>query len=226
MSKRKRRANGRFQSRQFGRKRKASTGRRLAGLMPERKFFNTIDTNTTIGVAGTITNTSLFLIPQGVTESTRLGRKCTVVAISAHGQITLPTSSAPASTADRFRIIMYLDKQANGAAATAVLIMDDNAGTGVTIDGYRNLENSQRFRILLDKTWAINSTAGSYDGTNDQFGEKQINFNFHKNCNIPVEYSAVAGAITELKSNNVGVLCISGGGLVGYKAEYRVRFVG
>ncbi len=191
----------------------------------EKKFFNTLDTNTTIGVAGTITSPSLCLIPQGTTESNRDGRKCRLVSIHCHGVVTLPTSSAPASTADRLRIIIYKDQQTNGAAATAALIMDDNE-VAVTIDGYRNLENSQRFWILHDKTIEINSTAGAWDGTNDQYGEQQIHFDWHKTCDIPLEFSATTGAITELKSNNVGVLCISGGGLVGYKAEYRVRFVG
>ncbi len=197
-----------------------------AGVRGERKFFNTIDGSTTIAITGTITNASLNLIPQGVTESTRVGRKCVIKQISGHGTMTLPPTAVVTETSDQLRIIVYLDKQANGAAATPALIMDDNAGTGVSIQGFRNLEESLRFQVLSDKRYAFSCGAGSGRGTTDTLSYAEVvnDWNFNKYCDIPIEFSGTSGAITTVRSNNIGVLMISASGFMSFNGEYRVRF--
>ncbi len=182
------------------------------------KFFDTVKAATAAATTGTISNLSLNLIPQGVTESQRIGRKCTIKSLHIRGEYTLPTTSTPASTTDRVRTIIYLDKQTNGVTATVTGILESAA-----INSFNNLANQSRFTILSDKTFSMNMTAGAYDGTNDQFGKISRPFMYNKKCNIPIEFDSTTGAITEIRSNNLGLLTISqvGDVLLAYTARVR-----
>ncbi len=187
----------------------------------ENKFFDTTRASHAPGTSGTISNLSLNLIPQGVTESTRVGRKCTINKLMIHGNCALPTTAVAGETSDLLRFIIYLDKQANGATAAVTDILESAAWAS-----FNNLSNSQRFQILADKHITLNCGAGSGRGSTDtlSYAEYVMPYFFFKKCKIPVEFSATTGAITEIRSNNIGVLCITVGGeaVTGYTA--RVRF--
>lgn len=191
----------------------------------ELKFFETQVDNGVAATNGVISEASICLIPQGVTESQRVGRKCTITQILWRWNVILPETDAVATpaNADVFRMIMYLDKQCNGAAATAALILESP-----TFQAYNNLENSQRFRILYDKSVTINYTGGlASDNAGVVSQPQQLRSGaFYKKCNIPIEYSSTTGAITEIRSNNVGILLISKNAIATLVSQVRVRFAG
>lgn len=195
-------------------------GRRAT--MGEEKFFDTTLGNTNVTTAGVITNPSLTLIPQGVTESTRVGRKCVIKSLHLRGMVTLRQSSNGAQCADRFRIIIYLDKQTNGNPAVVTDILET-----ATIDSFRNLANSQRFTVLHDATFAMNPTAAEGNAAVN-ICERIYHLNLNRNLNFPLEFSGTTGVIGELRSNNIGILCIASETVINVsQVRYttRVRFL-
>lgn len=186
----------------------------------ETKFFD--DTVPSLNITATaVILDSPNLIPQGVTESTRVGRKCTLKSIMWQGEIHLNLQTDDATpTGDFVRLICYWDKQCNGANATATdILQTDNWNE------FNNLANSQRFKILWNKTLVFNHTAGAGASTAANVWPIMYKrFKFMKKCNIPLEFSATSGAIATVKSNNIGLLAISRNGECDMLYKTRVRF--
>ncbi len=187
----------------------------------ELKFFDLDLDEDPFLTAGAITD-SINKIAQGVTEVTRVGRKCTIRSINWHFLVWLPEQDAIADplAGDSVRIILYVDKQTNGATAAVTDLLE-------TADwrSFRNLANVSRFNVLMDKTTSINYLALASDGAG-VVSQSQVNQHgeFYKNCTIPIEFDAGAGAITEIRSNNLGVLLISSNGTANFSSKLRVRF--
>jgi len=194
------------------------------GLSQEKKFFDTAFGWVALDIAGgQIVQNSFNLIPAGVTESQRIGRKCTIVSISFRLRITWGAQLTDPEE-NSVRVILYVDHQANGATAVPAQLLEIFA-----YDSYRNLENISRFTVLYDRFYdMISSGAGS--GL-DEFSPTVIWMQYHKKCNIPIEFSGVTGNLGEVKSNNIGMLVVpkfdnTGGGVTtqGGSGRCRVRF--
>ena len=188
-------------------------GRFAAG--GELKFWDGAKALTTVPVAGSISDRSLNLIPQGVTESSRVGRKCTAKALSMTFTAVLPSVVTDALASDTYRIIIYKDKQTNGATAAVLDILE-----AAQFNSYRNLANSGRFVTLYDQTKVLVSPATDA-GQNSQ-SETTWSINLRLSC--PLEFSGVTGAIGEIRSNNLGVLVVGRKGTVQVGYTWRVRF--
>lgn len=186
----------------------------------EDKFFDGTRAQVTVTAAGLISNDSLNLIPQGVTESTRVGRKCTLKSLMLRGNCLLATTTIQANTDDTVRLIIYHDKQANGATAAIGDILD---GTPVW-NGFNNLANSQRFRILHSEFIEMNTLAGGGPTADDQYADTSKFFSCYKKLNMPLEFSSTTGAITEIRSNNIGVMLIGRAGLSSIEYRWRLRY--
>ncbi len=186
----------------------------------ELKFHDVDLDDAIIATGGTITDT-INIIPQGVTEKTRVGRRCTIKKIQWRYDVTLPQTSVPTETADTVRVIMYLDKQCNGAAATALMILETD-----DFQSFNNLANTSRFTILMDRVHNMNSPSGAWDGAADNFGKDKQSYTFFKTCNIKLEYddTAATGVLTTIRSNNLGVLILGGSGYAGISSKIRLRF--
>lgn len=187
----------------------------------ELKFHDVDIDDAVIASGGTIALDSAVKIAQGTSESERIGRKMTVRRIGWKFDIDLPTTATAASTSDYVRIILYWDKQTNGATATVATILQ-----GSDYQSFRNLSDITRYKILMDRSYSIQSTAGSGRGSTDtlSYGEAKIVDSFYKRCSIPIEYNNTMGAITEIRTNNIGVLTISKSGLAGFTSKMRISF--
>ncbi len=187
---------------------------------PELKVHDLDVDDATIAANGTIAEDSVLTIPEGVGEEQRIGRKITVKKIGWKFNIKLPAGTT-ATASDTVRVMLYVDKQTNGAAAavTDLLATDD-------FQSFNNLSNKSRFYTLMDRTYDVN-TSISGNGTSSDTVEKQINDSFYKDCNLPIEYdnSATTGAITTMRSNNIGVLLLSESGLCAFQSKMRIRYV-
>lgn len=181
---------------------------------------------------GPITETdSIVGFKQGTSQSERVGRKCTVTNILMNinfKQANATSSSLVVGAAcnEVIRCMVYWDKQCNGAAAAAVDILRSDL-----FNSYRNLENSGRFSILYDKTKVMNTTAiaasvASPDNA-AQIVSKSWHFKINIKCFIPIEFSGSTGALTTIKSNNIGfVLWAKEGGVINLAPSViRVRFI-
>jgi len=163
---------------------------------------------------------SIVKIAQGTEENERIGRKCTIKSIHWRYQLQLPRISGN-SLSEAVRVIMFWDKQANGATATPTDILES-----ALWQSFNNLSNSGRFVTLMDRTHNINYLTMSVGGLAVENIQVLQDYDFHKKVNIPIEYSGVAGAVSELKSNNIGVLLVSRNDLVVFSSQTRVRYEG
>ncbi len=210
-------------------KKKAKTGpgytRRVGyyGDVLELKFHDVDVDDAAIAAGATIAQNSCNLIPQGTSEKERIGRKCVVRSINWRFNMVLPTTVTAAETTDTVRIILYLDKQTNGVVAGTTDILE-----AADYQSFNNLANKGRFRTLMDRTYTLTCGAGSGRGTTDtlSYAAASENDTFFKNVNIPLEFDSTAGAITELKSNNIGVMTLGKSGHVVFDSKMRVRFEG
>lgn len=187
----------------------------------ELKFHDVDLDDAVVATGGTITPT-INIIPQGVTEIQRVGRKCTIRSINWRYRITLPEVDAlgTPNPSEMIRIILYHDKQTNGAAATVTGILES-----ADFQSFNNLANKGRFNILLDKSVSLNYQTLASDGANVvSQGGTQRDLTFFKKCTIPIEFDAASGVITEIRSNNLGVLLISSNGICGFDSKFRLRF--
>lgn len=163
----------------------------------EKKFFDTalafnFDATGEVPATG-----QLVLIPQGVTEQSRVGRACVVKSL----QLRIHAGFAPGAAATASTncwIYVVQDTQANGAAAAITdVLTTNNIATALL-----NLDNSQRFKILKKLKMTFNPGAGVTTAYN--------NVNVDKECymklNVPMDYSSTTGAITEIRSNNIFLL--------------------
>ncbi len=194
---------------------------RFSGSKGELKFFDVDLDDAVIAGGGTVTD-SINKIAQGVTESQRVGRKCTIKSIWWRYRITLPEQDAVADPApgDNIRVILYMDKQCNGATAAVTDLLE-----GTDFNDFRNLANQNRFVFVMDTIHEINYAGMASDGAGlVSQGGKTVAYIKYKKCNTPIEFSSTTGAIGEIRSNNFGVLLISSGGTAGFASKIRVRF--
>ena len=181
--------------------------------------FHDINLDLPPAAAGTITD-SVNKIAQGTTESTRIGRKANIRQINWRFEITLTAATAKAATSELVRVILYLDKQCNGATAGVTDILES-----ADYQSFNNLGNKNRFRTLMDREYSLTAQSGGGDGTTEDYGEDIASDTFYKKVNLPIEFDSTAGAITEIRSNNIGVLIIAKtGGISNFSSKMRLRF--
>lgn len=188
---------------------------------PEAKFLDTTEAQTAVAIAGTIGQQSLNVIPQDDTQSGRIGRKVTVKSLFIKGQIILPATTVAANTTDLMRIIVYIDKQTNGASAAVATLLETAA-----INSFRNMANVSRFQILFDKTFTLRCDAGGAPTATPSFNTVVRHFQINvTKLNVVIEYDATAttGAIATQRTNNIGqmALTLSNLATLGYTARIR-----
>lgn len=185
---------------------------RFSGDDAELKFFDTTTTllfDATGEVSANATGGQMNLIPQGVTESTRVGRKCVIKSIYLRMVHTPATTTA--NSFCKFAIV--LDKQANGAVPAYTDIYTTNASISAPL----NLANSSRFQILKEFNLLANATAASTSDNwatlgNTVYSQPLRRIKWFKRCNIPLEFNSTTGAITEVRTNNLCIAYISSTG--------------
>lgn len=196
---------GRYQGRLrrggfYGRYSRGSQAARLRrGLHIEKKFFDTT-LSFTFDATGEVPATGqLNLIPQGVTESTRVGRTAQIKSLQIRSLITYVPAADTLGVGTAY-LYLVLDKQANGAAAA---VTDVLTGTAMPLAMF-NMANAERFKIIRKWTHTFQSGAG----VSAAFGRDQWQLDDYVKLNLPIEYdsSAITGAITTIRSNNLFLL--------------------
>nr|DAN97783.1 MAG TPA: capsid protein [Cressdnaviricota sp.] len=188
-------------------------GRAAPGSI-EKKYLDSEITNTGDNSARTVTD-SICKIPQGTTDVTRVGNKVNITNINLNVYLQQDDQSTGTYSNGWCRVILYQDKQANGATAAVLDILKT-----AVIGSYRNLDQVDRFVILKDKEYSVGTTSANALHTQQTIRRLKIS----KKCNIPIHYSATLGAITEFKSNNIGVLVIAHNSLTNFTANVRVKY--
>lgn len=194
---------------------------RAAQMLGEKKF---LDTAIGLGAVGSaLEKQNLVIVPQGDTESQRIGRKCRVKKLYVKGSLKMASAAAAANTSERVRVFILLDTQTNGATfgATDLLETDD-------INSFNNLANSSRFRILKSKTFIFSAGGGTETGATHAFSEviKPVKIALNMNHIIEYDNTATTGAITTQRSNSLWLCAIAQeGNLVSLAGQARIRYL-
>lgn len=151
----------------------------------------------------------------------RIGRYVILKSLEICGEIQYnPGTTANAS--DVAHIFLIVDTQTNGSYPGA----SDVWSTTTAGNQVRNLDNTQRFKIL--KHWAVNfqATVGvPGTGANGTLGIIQKNFHkYVKLPNILMDFASSTGAIAEVKTNNLIVGYGSSQGVCSFTGVFRCRY--
>lgn len=187
----------------------------------EKKFLDTAISDAT--AAATMTMYNICIVPQGDTESQRVGRKITVKAIQLRGSLSLLGATDVTNTSCQVRMRIVCDTQTNGAAFTATDLLETDA-----INSFSNLANRSRFVVLKDRTFALKAGGACATGAAYAFSEDIVVIDTYKGCNIPIEYdnSATTGAITTVRSNSLWITFqCSTAEIVAVSGTARIRYV-
>ena len=193
--------------------------RRSTRYMPATTELKFLDTDLSAGSVTSsgeiVPNTgSINVISQGVGESQRVGRKAQIKYIGCRYNCFLDSGTIATATHDTCRILLFWDKQANGTAASVTDILESG-----NYQSFNNLSNKGRFVILADRVHSLVSKSAT-----SSFGEDTVNGQLHLKVDIPVEFNSTTGAMSEIRSNNLGFLVISAGGHCEWTAKVRIRY--
>lgn len=170
----------------------------------EKKYFETSIVNVGSNIAGSVLN-SLNLVPQGTTDQTRIGNKISIRNINIHGYMSYDDQTTGAFGAGNLRVILFVDKQCNGATALVTDILKS-----ASIESFRNMDQVDRFTILKDIVFEGPQLVANALHTS----QTTKYWSLSAKCDLPIHFSSTTGAITELRSNNIGMLYITDGAAV------------
>lgn len=197
-------------------------GRTAGPCSKELKWFETATAITPILSTGSIIP-SLNLIPDGVEEKERVGRCIFIKKISWRYTLKIPRQDnvGNAKAGDVVRVILFLDKQSNGAAAGPTDILN-----AADWQSFNKLVNKDRFYTVYDKTHVLNYLSMARDSTAGEFHQAPflLHDSMYKNVDSKIDFNDVDGTIDELCCNNYGILLITKGGLAEITGIVRIRF--
>lgn len=197
---------------------------RFRGSGGELKFHDVGLSATSIATGGVFIPAAndLTVIAQGTGESERIGRKIVIKKIQLRYRTTfngVSGGSGPEAP-ETLRIMLVQDKQTNGSLWTTGQLMEDT-----TPYAFRNLANSGRFNVLMEKTLSLDAGSGMGNGTSNDVNGKSWFHSWSKICNIPIEYDSTTGAITEHRTNSLRMIVFAETGTqVSLEGVCRLRY--
>lgn len=174
----------------------------------------------------------LTAVAQGDGENQRDGRKMVVKSVMVRGIVQI-TAIAAATLQNGMwvKICMVLDKQTNGAQLNAENVFVDPTDTDLDAFTFRDLQFSNRFKVLKSMYLEVNPSAAAGDGAANDQGHYVIPFEIiASGLNLGVNHSATTAAIASVVDNSVHLIAVaspgSAGGVATIKYSSRCRFVG
>ena len=213
--------------------------RKSRGKPQEIKYFDHGVDATAITNAATATTPAYYQtntivgINRGDAANERVGNKINIKSIDIRGLIGLPRQSSTSDTTanwaggpSQWRILVYQDMQCNGAVAPINSILDLTLTNANPSNAYNNLQYSGRFKILMDKFMTLEPGAAVFNSATSHYvttGSAKF-FKKHIICDIPITYLGESNSLTNITTNNVGILFICNNNyheLVQYRTRVR-----
>ncbi len=171
---------------------------------------------------------ALSAIAQGDGESNRDGRKANLLSVHIKGFLRIISQEAVGNPVfgGIIRLILVMDKQTNGAQLNAEDVV---TVTTQDINAWRNLQNSQRFRILKDQRFDMSVTNMSTFQVNDfSTSQQEVPFEFHVVFKKPivVNHTGTTAVVASIADNSLHLIGISTLGIHQISYVSRVRFRG
>lgn len=180
----------------------------------ELKFKDIIHVFNPVPVVGVVTDT-IVGVTQGVMEQNRIGRKIFIKHVSFKINIILPQTTNLNDGNDAIRLIVFVDKQTNGATAQTTAILRVPG-----LLAHYDLPNRERFNIMYDETWTLNASAAEAGASYRSQQNKQLDFA----VNVPIDFTGPSGNVTAITSNNISFLLVSENAAAEFNVITRVRF--
>lgn len=150
-------------------------------------------------------------VAQGTSQSERLGLRAVFKSLDIRGQIQWGTTL---TQGDYCRIVVFIDKQTNGAQYTETDVLLDVGGAGYDPCAHKNLENQARFQILHDKTyWPTSAPNQHYNGATVSNGIYVQPFRVFKRLGgkkgLITRFLSTGGNIGDIADNSIHIMAIS-----------------
>ncbi len=208
----------------------------LTRLPPELKFIDfgipvTQITNApTTSIPAYLQSSSLNLVIKGDGNDQREGSRINAISLEVYGELIIDKNSSGAwnttvNSDHIFRIVIYLDKQCNQAAAPITNIFDYTlSASEFPIGAARNLEFIDRFVILSDQWHRLPAGASVWDGANFHFPGSIKQFSAKISINKAITYTDNLLNIASVTTNNIGILIMTSASAVTQrKVAFRSR---
>jgi len=181
------------------------TMRSFSALAPPRYEKKFLDTNLSAALGefatGGVVQATYCVMASGAGNGQRIGNRITVTNINAHLNIMSGISNSnPGMNNTIVRVILGIDKQANGAAPDVGDVLQTASPYS-----FRNMYTLNRFVILKDKLLALNPQASDASYT----GQHSRVLKFSWKGQLPVLYSDTTASIGVIESNNIFMLVIA-----------------
>lgn len=183
----------------------------------ELKYVDYSITNTPIGTNWTLLDPApgaLNAIAMGDSESQRIGRKVTNSTL--HLRINVNNTSTVV-VGRTIRVVIFKDTQTNQAAPIPTGVFDG------TLNGFRNLEFTSRYRVLYDKTLSLNPAIASKASDDSLVGnssDRQLIVNFR--CPGSTLFSGTTADVSTITDNSYHIMACSDA--TGSNMFYTARF--
>lgn len=202
---------------------------RTAGALvysPETKYFDatkaaTAFVATAASWAGSELDpaaNSLFTPTPGSGINNRVGRKVALQKLKIKGLLTFVKESGQTSvsTPPTVRLVLYQDKQTNGAQAQGEEVLQ-SAGTGAVANQlmtFQNLANFGRFRVLKDKVYTFKFPVSANDAAattiSNVMSEIPFKYTIRFRKPVLVHFNAVdGGSISDVVDNSFHLIGMS-----------------
>lgn len=182
-----------------------------------RSELKTIEVNDST-VAANTTGTIVLIngVIQGTDYNQRVGRIFLMKSIYLRAKFTNDSATVSPLT---FRAMIVLDSQTNGALPAITDILN-----AVTTTSTNNLNNRDRFKVLMDKTFSPTPSARTVAIT-----EQEVFKKWYKKCSYEVVNGGTAATVGSIQTGGLYVIFLTdvaagtGDGVVTYST--RVRFI-
>lgn len=180
-------------------------------LVPAEKKYVDTESNF-VGASGTVYAQCLSLSEQGADATTRIGNKIMVDSIGFKMEV-IPNGKDDLSTAESsaaiLRLVVVIDKQANGSTPAWGDIFVDNDN----MTDWRNLEQTSRFRILYDKVHVMPLQLGdsaTADSASAYGVWRMIRFNHKFKKPLLIQYDGTASPPTagQIRKNSIWLFSV------------------
>lgn len=191
-----------------------------------RGEMKTKDTAISLDLAGItfLATDSLCLTLQGVSHTQRIGDVITLRKLKMRLRVVRPAQGTGPEASGRIRIMVILDKQANGITPTAgtwqTKVLD-----GPSVDSFRNVHHTTQYKVLSSQVLVFEPYGPIDPAGITEFPEMVKYFEWYKDVNIPIRMTSSAAADASVASNNIFVGVIAPSTLdVTVSGEFRVTF--
>ena len=165
---------------------------------------------------------------QGDGENERDGRQEKSLSLHVQGTVTFAEVSAASPQTKHFvRVLIFQDKQTNGALPNSQDVLDDTVVTGVNRpQAFRNLQFINRFKVLRDFIIRCPNQEPVHTGVTTISAGNQVPFSVHIPLKHSVHHTGTTAAIANIADNSISLMAIASGPSVNMDYASRYRFIG